>query len=109
MIAKINAIGARVILCTPTVIGEKPDGSNPDDKRLDEYADISRKVARETKSQLLDLRAACIGYLKQHNPDNAERGILTGDRVHMNEKGNHFLATNVLHALNVPVPASLKK
>lgn len=109
MIAKINAIGARVILCTPTVIGEKPDGSNPDDKRLDEYADISRKVARETKSQLLDLRAACIGYLKQHNPENAERGILTGDRVHMNEKGNHFLATNVLHALNVTVPASLKK
>ncbi|MDG1357462.1 MAG: sialate O-acetylesterase [Akkermansiaceae bacterium] len=109
MIAKINAVGARVILCTPTVIGEKPDGSNPDDKRLDEYAEISRKVARETKSQLLDLRAACIGYLKQHNLENAEQGILTGDRVHMNEAGNRFLASHVLHALNVPVPASLKK
>ena len=35
MIQKINDIGARVILCTPTVIGEKPDGTNPDDERLD--------------------------------------------------------------------------
>ena len=109
MIAKINAVGARVILCTPTVIGEKSDGSNPDDKRLDEYADISRKVAKDTGSQLLDFRTACIDYLKAHNPENAERGILTGDRVHMNAAGNRFLATNVLRALNVPVPASLKK
>ena len=102
MIEKINEVGARVILCTPTVIGEKPDGSNPQDKMLDEYAEISRKVARETKSQLLDLRAACIGYLKQHNADNAERGILTGDRVHMNEAGNRFLSELMLDALNVP-------
>ena len=53
MIQKINDIGARVILCTPTVIGEKPDGTNPDDERLDQYADISRKVAKETGSQLV--------------------------------------------------------
>jgi lysophospholipase L1-like esterase len=102
MIAKINEIGARVILCTPTVIGEKSDGTNPQDKMLDEYADISRKVARDTGSQLLDLRATFIDYLKKHNTKNAQRGILTKDRVHMNAKGNRFLSTHVLSALNLP-------
>lgn len=102
MIAKINGVGARVILCTPSVIGEKPDGTNPSDKMLDEYAAISRKVALETGSQLLDLRTAFVDYLKAHNPENADRGILTRDSVHMNGAGNRFLSTHVLRALNVP-------
>ena len=74
MIQKINDIGARVILCTPTVIGEKPDGANPDDERLDQYSDISRKVATETSSQLLDLRKGFITYLKEHNSKKRQRG-----------------------------------
>jgi lysophospholipase L1-like esterase len=102
MIASINAVGARVILCTPSVIGEKSDGSNPDDEMLDQYAAISRKVAQESGSQLLDIRKACIEYLKVHNPDQAEQGILTSDRVHMNQEGNRFLSTLVLDALAVP-------
>jgi len=102
MIAKINGVGARVILCTPSVIGEKHDGSSPDDDRLDAYAAISRKVALETRSQLLDLRKALIDTLKARNPENADRGILTKDRVHMNEAGNRLLSELVLRALNVP-------
>src|SRR5436190_19857838 len=41
LIGNIQKAGARVILCTATVIGEKTDGSNPLDKMLDEYCDIS--------------------------------------------------------------------
>ena len=84
------------------MIGEKHDGSNPDDDRLDAYAAISRKVALETRSQLLDLRKALIDTLKARNPENADRGILTKDRVHMNEAGNRLLSELVLRALNVP-------
>ena len=102
MIEKINGIGARVILCTPTVIGEKINGTNAPDKMLDEYSDISRKVAKETGSQLLDLRKAFIAYLKEHNTDNVAKGILTIDSVHLNKKGNIFLSNLVLNALNVP-------
>ena len=102
MIKRINGVGARVILCTPSVIGEKHDGSNPNDKMLDQYSDISRKVAQETGSQLLDLRKEFLMYLKEHNPKNAEKGILTKDSVHMNEAGNRFLCEQVLDALNVP-------
>jgi len=101
MILKINKAGARVILCTPTVIGEKSDGSNSVDKMLDQYSDISRKVAKETKSQLLDLRKSFLNQLKRRNPENATKGIFTSDGVHLNEKGNRLLSSLVLRALNV--------
>jgi lysophospholipase L1-like esterase len=42
LIKRCTDAGARVILSTPSVIGEKYDGSNELDKMLVEYADISR-------------------------------------------------------------------
>lgn len=99
MIAKINDVGARVILCTPTVIGEKTDGGNSLDEMLDEYSAISRKVAKETKSQMLDLRKEFAEHLKKHNPDNKPKGILTRDSVHLNEAGDKFLSKLMLGAL----------
>lgn len=101
IIARIKAAGARVILCTPSVIGEKTDGTNERDKMLDEYADISRRVAAETGSQLNDLRAAFIAHLKANNPQNQPKGILTGDRVHLNPQGNKFVARLMLRALGI--------
>ena len=37
IVGKIKAGGGSVVLCTPTVIGEKNDGTNKQDKMLDEY------------------------------------------------------------------------
>ena len=110
IIAKINAAGARVILCTASVIGEKTDGSNERDVMLDEYCEISRKVATETDSQLVDLRKAFLEYLKANNPDNLPKGILTGDGVHLNPAGNRFVATEMGEAIGIklveaPAPA----
>jgi lysophospholipase L1-like esterase len=102
MISQIHSAGARVILCTPTVIGEKTDGTNEFDKMLDEYSNISRTVAKETNSQLLDLRMAFMVYLKEHNKDNVAKGVLTRDSVHLNKTGNSFLSELMLDALNVP-------
>src|SRR5579862_8277893 len=47
IIEKMTKINARVILCTPTVIGEKNGGVNQKDKHLDELSDVSRKVAKD--------------------------------------------------------------
>lgn len=99
IIGKIKDAKARVILCTPSVIGEKTGGSNALDGKLDEYADISRRVAREGKVQLCDLRRAFLEHLKKTNADNKERGILTSDRVHLNEAGNRFVAEVMLKSL----------
>ena len=99
IIGKIRAAGGRVILCTASVIGEKTDGSNKLDKMLDEYCDISRTVAADTKVQLLDLRKAFLDHLKANNKDNKEAGVLTSDRVHLNNAGNRFVANQMLAAL----------
>lgn len=99
IIKRISATGAKVVLCTPSVIGEKTDGSNPLDSMLEEYSSISRKVANDTSASLYDLRAAFIDHLKKHNPDNVPKGVLTGDGVHLNEAGNEFVARQMLRAL----------
>ncbi len=99
IIDKIKAAGARVVLCTPSVIGERPDGSNPLDAKLDEYAAVSRKVAKEEGVPLCDLRKAFVAYLKAHNAQKKERGVLTGDRVHLNDAGNKLVAETILKSL----------
>lgn len=101
IIAKIKETGARVILCTPTVIGEKIDGTNKLDEMLEEYCELSRKVAADTKSHMNDLRKQFIEHLKKLNTSNADKGILTSDTVHLNQAGNQFLAASMLNALGV--------
>lgn len=96
IISRIKSKGTKVIVCTPTVIGEKASGANPQDKMLDEYAAISRKVAREQKLPLCDLRKAFTGYLATQNKENKSRGILTSDEVHLNAAGNAFLALQIM-------------
>ncbi|TLS72211.1 G-D-S-L family lipolytic protein, partial [Mariprofundus erugo] len=101
IVSRIRARGARVLLCTPSVIGERADGGNPYDAMLDEYADISRSIARESAVPLLDLRQAFIHHLKAHNPTHAASGILTRDGVHLNREGNRLVASLMAQALNI--------
>jgi lysophospholipase L1-like esterase len=96
---RIASSGAQALLCTPSVIGERYDGTNPLDTMLDEYAGISRSVARELKVPVLDLRKIFLKYLQTHNQDNAESGVLTTDGVHLNEEGNRLVARAVLKSL----------
>jgi len=105
LIAKITAAGATVVLATPSMIGEAPDGSNPLDAMLEEYAAISRKVAADTDTTMCDLRKMFVGYLKEHNPENKYKGVLTGDGVHLNAAGNRFVADRASEA----IAAALKK
>ena len=99
IIGAIQNTGARVILCTPSVIGEKNDGTNPQDAMLDQYSVISRRVAKDTGSRLCDLRKMFTEYLKSHNLHNEEKGILTYDRVHLSDDGNRFVAEQLLNIL----------
>lgn len=99
IVDRIRKSGAEVILATPSVIGEKTDGSNKLDSKLDQYSAITRKIAKEKKTGLCDLRSAFINYLKKNNPGNKEAGILTSDTVHLNEAGNQFVAEVMLKSL----------
>jgi len=112
IIAQIQKTGGRVALCTASVIGERHDGANQLDPQLDEYCEVSRKVAKETKSQLIDLRKQFIAYLKEHNSKNLNKNLLTTDGVHLSAAGNQFVAERMLEALGVkgsPTPAKPEK
>ncbi len=100
VIEKITKSGAQVILCTPSVIGELPDGTNKNDPRLDEYSEVSRNIAKELNLPLCDLRKEFIVYLKdKNNKDPKKAGILTSDGVHLNAAGNKFVADLLLKML----------
>lgn len=109
IIKRLKEAGSQVLLCTASVIGEKTDGSNMLDEMLDEYCDISREVAKETDSSLIDLRKQFLTYLKKNNKKNAEKDQLTSDGVHLNAAGNRFVADCMLEALGVTAGDGKKK
>jgi lysophospholipase L1-like esterase len=100
IIADIQKTGSIVVLCTPSVIGEKHDGTNQWDAMLDEYSAISREIAAEKSCILLDLRKEFMLYLAENNADNAEKNILTYDGVHLNDRGNRFVALRMMNVLD---------
>jgi lysophospholipase L1-like esterase/poly(3-hydroxybutyrate) depolymerase len=99
LVQKLNAAQATVLLCTPSVIGEKKAGANQLDAMLDEYAAITRGVAAELRVPLLDLRQLFVDHLATHNAKDADRGVLTTDGVHLNDAGNRFVAERLRQAL----------
>ena len=89
----------RVILCTPAVIGEKTDFTNQQDGDLNAYSQIVRNLAQKWHCGLVDLREIFHNYELRNNPGNKESGILTLDKVHLNDAGNQLVADKMLEAL----------
>lgn len=109
LIKRCTDAGSKVVLCTPSVIGEKTDGSNRLDKMLEEYSGISRGVAKAMDIQMLDLRKAFVSHLKEHNKGQKPHSILTTDGVHLNASGNKFVAKVMGEAVGVKQKADPKK
>jgi lysophospholipase L1-like esterase len=99
IIRRIQTAGANVVLATPSLIGEMPDEANEQDAMLDEYADISRAVARESGVTLCDLRQGFREFVQAHNNFGAEYGLLTEDGVHLTEDGNRLVANLAAKAI----------
>ena len=92
LIKKLQAQDCKVVLVTPAAIGERTDFSNELDGDLNSYSNIIRNLAKKNSLPLVDLRKSFLEYNKLNNPENKESGILTSDRVHLNDKGNQFVA-----------------
>ena len=92
LIKRLQKANIQVVICTPTVIGEKFDATNENDGDLNAYSNIIRKIAADNQCKLIDLRKSFLAYEEKNNIENKASGILTTDRVHLNEAGNQFLA-----------------
>lgn len=100
LIKKLLDRKIKLILATPAVIGERTDASNELDGDLNRYSALIRTIAEKNKIPLVDLRKVFMDYNKANNPDNKESGVLTTDRVHLNEKGNELVATEMWKAIS---------
>jgi len=98
ILKKLKDKGIKGILCTPAVVGDRTDMSNPLDGDLNRYSNIIRDIAKKNNLPLIDLRKKFLDYLKDNNPKNEERNILTYDRVHMNAKGDQLIADEMWKA-----------
>ncbi|HVG40909.1 MAG TPA: SGNH/GDSL hydrolase family protein [Chitinophagaceae bacterium] len=99
IIKKLKQNNIAVYLCTPAAIGEKTDFSNQQDGDLNRYSNIIRNIAQKNNCPLIDLRKEFLAYNLQNNKENKEAGILTTDRVHLNEMGNAFVAEKMYAVL----------
>jgi lysophospholipase L1-like esterase len=93
VLVKILSAHSKVILCTPSVIGELRDRANPQDEDLDLYSDVIRKLSKEYQVSLCDLRIVFVNYLQEFNYENVAEGLLTNDGVHLSDEGNKLVAT----------------
>ena len=99
IIDKLISRSIKMILCTPAAIGERTDFSNQQDGDLNHYANIIRKLASKNQLALVDLRKTFLDYNLKYNKENKDRGILTGDRVHLNATGNQLVADEIWRAI----------
>ena len=112
IITDIKSNGARVVLCTPTVIGENKGEFTLVNKfkdietmeimngDLDAYSNVIRKLSSELDTDLIDLRKIFVNYILENNPNNEPAGITTYDGVHLNDLGNKLIADEMLKFLN---------
>ena len=92
LIRKLQSQSIKVIVATPAAIGEKTDFTNELDGDLNKYSQILRDVAAKYDCPVADLRKEFLKYNLEKNLGNKESGILTTDRVHLNDVGNQFVA-----------------
>lgn len=95
----ISAAGARVMICTPGVIGEDVQQGTVTNYGLELYASTVRSLAAELDAGVCDLRSAFTQYLATRNPNSRNSGILTVDGLHLNGSGNRLVARTMLRTL----------
>jgi lysophospholipase L1-like esterase len=100
IIKRLKDNNIAVFICTPAAIGEKTDFTNELDGDLNKYAQIIRNIAKNNNCALIDLRKAFLNYNLANNKENKESGVLTRDKVHLNEKGNQFVAEEMYAVLS---------
>jgi len=95
IVDKCQAAGIKVMILTSTMIGE--DQANDNNKKLVEYNDFLRDLAKEKKCLLAELNADMQAAVMQPEGAQPRKGnLLTVDGVHMNPLGNQMMATGIL-------------
>jgi lysophospholipase L1-like esterase len=118
LVSQAKTADVKMVLATLALNGEKPDGTNTDDLKNDQFAQITRDVTASTGTTLVDLRTALMYYEMNNNPYTQQRGrwtfqesgILTYDKIHPSALGNTLLSDLIaegIYQAAIPEPTSL--
>jgi len=88
--------GAKVLLCTPTIIGERTAGKNKLDSELDRSSECVKEIGQTLNVPVCDLRKGFQNFLAANNPLEWKEGLLTIDGVHLTDTGNRLVAQLML-------------
>lgn len=99
IIDKLLSAGIKVVLCTPAVMGEHPMFATKEDEEIELYSGVIRELALKYELPLVDLRKAFVDYNLVNNVEFKEQGILTTDKVHLNDRGNQLVAEEMWKVL----------
>ena len=95
IIKKLKEKNIRVILCTPSVIGERNDSSNQQDGDLNFYSRLVRNMAAKNSLELVDLRQRLVAETPLGRVDDAFEGEVVGglrDDTQIGERVADFLS-----------------
>lgn len=101
MVLAAKAAGIRVVLLSPTLIGESIDG--PENRRLQQYVAAMREIALENQCLFIDLNTPfreVIGTYQKHAGKTLN--LLAADGVHPNPSGYQIMAFTILRGLGIP-------
>ena len=101
MVLAAKAAGIRVVLLSPTPIGEILDG--PENRRLQEYIAAMREIALENQCLFIDLNGPCQEVIAAYQKHAGKTlNLLAADGVHPNPSGYRIMAFTILRGLGVP-------
>jgi len=103
IVDRCKAAGVKVVILTATVIGEDLDNEN--NKKLADYNEFLRSLAKEKKCLLANLNAM---FQKRIKAGRKPGHVLTSDGVHMNPEGNKVMAMGILRAFGLNI-AQIRK
>eukprot|EP01041_Mallomonas_annulata_P013245 gene13245-28041_t len=65
VIRRLQASDIKVIVCGPTLIGERPHGQNDNDAKIDAYRVMTRRICHQMNVDFIDTRSAFFGRIPQ--------------------------------------------
>jgi len=104
MAATAAALGVPVVFVTPAAHGESPLGAGGDDPKIDQFATIVQRVAADTGSAFVNLRAAFVAWWMNNNYEIrldgsysplVNYGLLTYDGIHPSFPGLDIVADHI--------------
>jgi len=100
VLGTLHAGVRHVVVAGPTLLGERPRGSNEKDDVLDAYAAINHRLARRHHAAWVDTRHAAFEWLVRHRHDGNAALRLTEDGEHLNDQGARLVADELAAALD---------